>query len=162
MWSRCLHIAYDISIRQHNPNACTTYNISINSTIQIPLDEPRLHIQPYHTLSGIEIEKIHVKNVPLPIEQMITESRPSQIETIDLPPISSKPEQLPEVDKNSIISSNIVQVKHIQMPLNEPDLHIHAYRGLSRIKSEKVNVKNVPLPVEQMITETRPSTDRDY
>ncbi len=86
-----------------------------NSTIQMPLNEPDLHIHAYRGLSRIKSEKVNVKNVPLPVEQMITETRPSQIETIDLPPISSKLEQLPEVDKESILSSNIAQVKHIHI-----------------------------------------------
>jgi len=76
-----------------------------SNTFQKPSNEPESYIQPYHTSSKMKNENIHVKTVPLPVKQMITESRLSQIETINLSSISPKSEQSSEIDTNSIISS---------------------------------------------------------
>jgi hypothetical protein len=119
-----------------------------SNTIQLLSNEPDSYIQPYHASPVTKNEQIHVKNVPLPVEQMVTESRPSQIETIDLGLISSKPEelpiewiitdsrqpqtetmdlpsisskskQLPKVNNNSITSSNIVQTEFMNIMKNK-------------------------------------------
>jgi hypothetical protein len=91
----------------------TVENETINkSTISpVPSDELELPIQPYHASSKIKHEIIHVKNVPLPVEQIVTKTRPSQTETIDLAPLSAKTQQLSGTDMNSIKSSRIVQTE---------------------------------------------------
>jgi hypothetical protein len=99
--------------------SASSIGYSRSNTIQLLSNEPDSYIQPYHTSAVIRNEQILVKNVPLPIEQMITESRPSQIETIDLPAINSKAEQLSEVDNNSITPSNIVQTELMNIMENK-------------------------------------------
>jgi len=99
--------------------SASSMGYSRSNTIQLLPNEPDSYTQPYHTSAVIRNAQILVKNVPLPIEQMITESRPSQIETIDLPSISSKAEQLPEVENNSITSLNIVQTEIMNIMENK-------------------------------------------
>jgi hypothetical protein len=76
-------------------------------------------MEPYRSSTRIKNERIHVKNVPLPVEQMITIERQSQIETIDLHPISPQLEQSFEVENKSISLSNTVQTEFIPILENK-------------------------------------------
>ena len=57
-------------------------------------------------------ESIHVRNILLPKEETTVNNDLPQIETIDLSPISTEPQQIPQNDISSIISSSVMSSRY--------------------------------------------------
>ena len=81
-------------------------------TIQTLTDERKSLAKPDMNSSRMGNESIHVRNILLPKEETTVNNDLPQIETIDLSPISTEPQQIPQNDISSIISSSVMSSRY--------------------------------------------------
>ena len=118
-----------------------------NNTVQIRSAESVLSTQSNRASTKMRNQTFYVKNVPLPIEKMITETRPSQIETVDLPPISATLQQLPETSGNSVEPSDILQLELTDVTRSkDKTFHTSNISEIPLGKTPKMKVKHKKSP----------------
>lgn len=102
--------------------------------------------QPDRTSTKKKIEEVQVKYVPLPFEQMITDTRPSHIETIELNDLNGNPERLADVNKNSNIPTDTVHSEHRNTRKNPTKVaHSSEISKTQMQKSSKAKIKHKKL-----------------